>query len=144
MASSKQKKLSIKRYCHNKRARYACKPRSLSVSHNMTRLKQRKSSIKRYGHNKRARYACILIILSVGTLSSGVSYAMLTRRNKSPLCAFCGYNLSFHCACAFLATSHKCTIFTSLVSLSVGTLTSGISYAMLTRPKKAQTAVHGC
>ena len=27
--------------------------------------------------------------------------------------------------------------------LSVGTLSSGVSFAMLTRPNKAETAVHG-
>ena len=38
----KRKKLSIKRYCHDKwRARYACLLRSLSVSENMTRLSER-------------------------------------------------------------------------------------------------------
>ena len=65
----KAKELSIERYCHNKRrARYACIPRSLSVSDNMTRLKRKKLSIERYCHNKRrARYmyTCILRSLSV-------------------------------------------------------------------------------
>ena len=51
---------------------------------------------------------------------------------------------AFHSACAFLATSHKCTIFKSLVILSVGTLSSGVSYAMLARPNKAERGVHGC
>ena len=32
---------------------------------------------------------------------------------------------------------------TSLVILSVGTPSSGVSYAMLTRPNKVETAVHG-
>ena len=62
----KAKELSIKRYCHNKRrARYACIPRSLSVSDNDT-FKAKELSIKRYCHNKwRARYACIPRSLSV-------------------------------------------------------------------------------
>ena len=39
------------------------------------------------------------------------------------MCAFCSYNLSFHSAFAFLATSHKCTISTSpIFSLVVFTL----------------------
>ena len=47
MTCLKRKKLSIKRYCHNKgRARYACIPRSLSVSDNMTRLSERKYQLK--------------------------------------------------------------------------------------------------
>ena len=35
---------------------------------------------------------------------------------------------------------------TTIVSiiLSVGTLSSGVIYAMLTRPNKVETAVHGC
>ena len=44
----KRKKISIKRYCHNKRARYACIPRSLSVSDNMpTRAFKAKEIINR-------------------------------------------------------------------------------------------------
>ena len=38
------------------------------------------------------------------------------------LWAFCGYNFPFHSA--YLTTSHKCTIFKSLVILCVGTLSS--------------------
>ena len=63
-----------------------------------------------------------------------------------PLCTFCGFNVPFHPACTFLATSQKCSIFTSLVILFVGTLSSGVRYAMLMRPNKAKTVVHtyGC
>ena len=37
----KRNNISIQGCCHNKRARYACIPRSLSVSDNMTRLSER-------------------------------------------------------------------------------------------------------
>ena len=60
-----RKKLSIEGYCHNKRARYTCIPRSLSVSDNMTRLERKKLSIEGYCNNKRARYTCIPRSLSV-------------------------------------------------------------------------------
>ena len=36
---------------------------------------------------------------------------------------------------------HPTSIFISLVILSVGTLSSGVIYAMLRRPNKAETAV---
>ena len=50
----------------NKPDHDTCKPRSLSVSDDMTRLKRKKISIKGYCHNKRrARYACIARSLSV-------------------------------------------------------------------------------
>ena len=63
----KRNNISIQGCCHNKRARYECIPRSLSVSDNMTRLKRKKLSIERYCRNKqRARYTCILRYLSVG------------------------------------------------------------------------------
>ena len=49
----KQEKISIKGYFQNKQARYAFKPRLLSVSDNM------KISIKGYCHNKQVTHACI-------------------------------------------------------------------------------------
>ena len=48
----------------------------------------------------------------------------------------------FHSACAFLVTFHKGAFFTTLVILSVGTLSSGVRYAMLTRPKQLSIAAN--
>ena len=54
-------------------------------------------------------------------------------------CCLC---VLFHSACAFLVTFHKGTFFTTLVILSVGTLSSGVRYAMLTRPKQLSIAAN--
>ena len=43
----------------------------------------------------------------------------------------------------FIATSHKHSTF-SITYVRFGNLSLFASYAMLMRPKKAKTAVHGC